>query len=151
LVFLPKIKTGYNPYKERAVAGFFVHWDNDDIMEIRTANTIVYCTKWKEVVAFYQTQLQLQVTTVLDWFVEFKLNDNACLSIADAARTSMASCNGKGITLTMEVDDIEATHSYLEEAGLHPPAIRDHAWRARVFFIYDPEGNRIEFWSQKKE
>jgi predicted enzyme related to lactoylglutathione lyase len=120
-------------------------------MEIRTANTIVYCRKWKETVNFYQAQLQLQVTTALDWFVEFRLNETARLSIADAARTSMESCDGKGITLTMEVDDIESTHSYLEEAGLHPPAIRDHAWGARVFFIYDPEGNRLEFWSQKKK
>ena len=120
-------------------------------MEIRTANTILYCTKWKETVAFYKTQLKLQVTIALEWFVEFKLNEAARLSIADAARTSMGSCDGKGITITMEVDDIEMTHVCLEKAGLKPPATRKHAWGARVIYIHDPEGNRLEFWSEDKK
>ena len=118
-------------------------------MEIRTANTIIYCAKWKETVAFYKEQLQLKVTTFLDWFVEFELTESARLSIADTARASIGSCAGQGLTLTMEVEDIESTHIFAEEAGLHPPAIRDHAWGARVFYIHDPEGNRLEFWSQK--
>jgi len=54
------------------------------------------------------------------------------------------------MTITMEVDDIEATHSYLKEAGLNPTGIIDHAWGSRVIYIYDPEGNRLEFWSQNK-
>ena len=119
-------------------------------MEIRTANTIIYCAKWKETVAFYKAQLQLKVTTSLEWFVEFELTETARLSIADAARTSMGSCEGQGITITMEVEDIESTHVFIEEAGLHPPEIRDHGWGARVFYIHDPEGNRLEFWSQKE-
>jgi len=119
-------------------------------MKLRTVNTIIYCRKWKETVAFYKTQLRFRVTVALEWFVEFKLNETARLSVADAARTSMESCEGKGITLTMEVDDIESTHVYLEKAGLNPPAIRDHAWGARVIYIYDPEGNRLEFWQALK-
>jgi predicted enzyme related to lactoylglutathione lyase len=120
-------------------------------MKIRTTNTIIYCAKWKETVVFYKTQLQLKVATALDWFVEFKLNETARLSIADATRTSMAACAGKGITITMEVEDIASSHLFLEKTGLHPPAIRDHAWGARVFYVHDPEGNRLEFWSPKKK
>ena len=119
-------------------------------MKLRTVNTIVYCRKWKETVAFYKTQLKFLVTADLEWFVEFKLNDAARLSVADAARTSMGSCKGKGVTITMEVDDIETAHTYLKEAGLNPPAIQDHAWGAKVIYIFDPEGNRLEFWSQNK-
>ncbi len=59
----------------------------------------------------------------------------------------MDGIGGKGITLTLEVDDIEEAHRYLSEVGLNPPPIREHAWGARVIHIYDPEGNRIEFWS----
>ena len=120
-------------------------------MEIRTANTIVYCTKWKETADFYKNRLQLKVTTALDWFVEFEINATARLSIADVTRTSQDACGGKGITLAMEVEDIAAAHLFLETAGLHPPAIRDHAWGAYVFYIHDPEGNRLEFWSPKME
>lgn len=119
-------------------------------MDIRSVNTIVYCRKWKETVAFYKMRLRFQTTVVLDWFVEFKINETARLSIADAARTTMESCEGKGITITMEVEDIEVIHARLKEAGLNPPDIDDHAWGAKVINIFDPEGNRLEFWSQKE-
>jgi predicted enzyme related to lactoylglutathione lyase len=117
------------------------------MMKIKTANTILYCRKWKETVIFYKTRLRLQVTTSNEWFVEFKLNEASRLSIADEARTSIDSSDGKGITITLEVDDIETTHLYLKEVGLNPTPIKDHAWGARVIYIYDPEGNRLEFWS----
>ncbi len=117
-------------------------------MHLRTVNTILYCRKWIETVAFYKVKLKLPVATSLEWFVEFKLNETSRLSIANAARTSIDSGEGKGVTITLEVDDIERTHSYLKEAGLNPTPVRDHAWGARVIYIYDPEGNRLEFWSQ---
>lgn len=120
-------------------------------MEIKTANTILYCRKWKETVGFYKTQLRLQVTTSNEWFVEFKLNETSRLSIADEARTSIDSNDGKGITITLEVDDIETTYLYLNEVGFNPTSIKDHAWGASVIRIYDPEGNRLEFWSSNIE
>lgn len=121
------------------------------MMGIRTVNTILYCNKWNETVDFYKTHLRLPVATSLEWFVEFKLNETSRLSIADTARTSIGSSDGNGITITMEVDDIKTTHSYLGEAGLNPTAIIDHAWGSKVVYIYDPEGHRIEFWSQDKK
>jgi len=120
-------------------------------MEIKTANTILYCRKWKETVSFYKTQLMFQTTTSCEWFVEFKLNESSRLSIADESRTSIGSNNGKGITITLEVDDIEAAYAYLGEIGLNPTSIKDHAWGARVIHLHDPEGNRIEFWSPNNE
>ena len=121
----------------------------DKMINIKTANTILYCRKWHATVAFYKTQLRLPVVSVREWFIEFKLNDASFLSIADAARTSIDSGYGKGITITMEVDDIDAAYIYLSEAGVDPTPIKDHAWGARVIHIYDPEGNRLEFWSPK--
>ncbi|WP_379866512.1 VOC family protein [Marinobacter sp. M5B] len=116
-------------------------------MRIKTSNTILYCRKWKECVAFYKDQIGLQVTTYLDWFVEFKLNAVSRISIADESRASVDSNDGKGVTITLEVGDIEAAHIYLNEVGLSPSPIKYHSWGARVIHIHDPEGNRIEFWS----
>ncbi len=120
-------------------------------MDIKTANTILYCRKWEETVVFYKTRLRLQVTTSREWFVEFKLNEASRLSIADEARTSIDSSGGEGITITLEVDDIEMIHLYLNEVGLDPTPIKKHGWGARVIHIYDPEGNRLEFWSPNTE
>ncbi|MBF0120202.1 MAG: VOC family protein [Desulfobacterales bacterium] len=117
-------------------------------MDIKTVNTIIYCKKWKETVEFYKTKLQLEVTASFEWFIEFKLNDTSRLSIANEERTSINSSCGKGLTITMRVDNIQDTHSLLEKTGAKPTPIKDHSWGAKVIYIYDPEGNRLEFWSQ---
>ena len=116
-------------------------------MDIRTANTIVYCRNWQVTVDFYKNRLRLKVLTSLEWFVEFELTGTSRLSIADAARSSISSSEGKGLTLALEVEDIEASHAAVLASGLQPQAIRDHSWDARVFYLHDPEGNRIEFWA----
>ncbi len=118
-------------------------------MDIKTANTILYCEKWEETVFFYKTLIGFEVISSRKWFVEFKLNKTSRLSIADEARASIESKGGKGITITMEVDDIELAHSYLNDAGVNSTSIKEHPWGAKVIHFYDPEGNRLEFWSKK--
>ena len=116
------------------------------MIKIKTTNTILYCKKWKQTGSFYRSLLNLPVLTSLDWFIEFKISDTSRLSIADELKTSIKSNEGKGITLTFEVDDIQNTHSNLVQLGLENIVIKDHSWGAQVIHIYDPEGNRIEFW-----
>ncbi|MCF8111898.1 MAG: VOC family protein [Desulfobacteraceae bacterium] len=111
-----------------------------------TANTILYCSKWKETVHFYKDHLGLEINFSSDWFVEFRLAGCSRLSIADEKRTSIKSCSGGGITLALEVKDIEASYKFLKATGLEPTEIRNHPWGAKVFYIYDPEGHRIEIW-----
>ncbi len=117
------------------------------MLSIKTTNTILYCEKWQECVAFYKTQLGLSVTTENDWFVEFKLTESSRLSVANTAKTSIKSSKGEGITITFKVDDIEMIYQNLQKAKLKPTPIKDHHWGAKVIYIYDPEGNRLEFWS----
>lgn len=72
-----------------------------------STNTILYCRKWHQTVEFYRDQLNLSITFSTDWFVEFRLNQDSRLSIADEQRSSIKSSEGKGITLAFEVHDIE--------------------------------------------
>ncbi len=115
-------------------------------MHIRTSNTILYCRKWKETVAFYRDVLKLDVHFSNDWFVEFSVSSCARLSIANEESASIKSCSGKGITVCFQVDDIQITHTYLMESRVNPTPIKV-IWESRAFYVYDPEGNRIEFWS----
>ena len=115
-------------------------------MQIKSANTILYCKKWEEMVTFYQTGLKLPITVSTEWFVEFKLTGSSRLSIADESHTSIKSASGKGLTIGLQVANIVTTHSELKGAGLNPTAIKD-VWGAKAFYIFDPEGNRLEFWS----
>lgn len=115
-------------------------------MQIQSANTILYCRKWEETVVFYQRGLELPITVSTEWFVEFMLTETARLSVADESHTSIKSANGKGITIGLQVADILTARSQLQAAGLNPTALRE-IWEAKAFYVFDPEGNRIEFWS----
>jgi len=111
-----------------------------------TTNTILYCKEWKKTVGFYRDQLKLPIIFTSDWFLEFRLNAMSRLSIADEKRSSIKSCGGKGVTVSLEVDDIEAVREYAEKFGMKPTELRKHPWNARVFYIFDPEGHRVEIW-----
>jgi len=115
-------------------------------LKIKSTNTILYCKKWSETVAFYKSGLKLPITSSNDWFVEFRLNPTARLSVADDSRASIKSNHGNGITIGLQVEDVETTRSQLIQAGLCPTEIRE-VWGAQVIYIHDPEGNRIEFWA----
>ena len=115
-------------------------------MKIKATNTILYCRNWEQTVEFYRTGLKLPVLFSTEWFVEFKLNESSRVSVADEARTSVKSGEGKGLTLSLQVDDIEQTRAELMEAGITPTPVKE-VWGSKVIYIRDPEGNRLEFWS----
>jgi len=114
--------------------------------KIKTLNTILYCKNWKESVEFYKELLQLPITFSTDWFVEFSLNKISRLSIADERRASVKSSQGKGITISLEVDNIEKALCAAQNKKMNPTEIKTHAWNAKIFFLFDPEGNRLEIW-----
>lgn len=112
----------------------------------QTTNTILYCKKWKESVDFYRTALALPVTFEAEWFVEFQLSDTGRISIADERRASIKSSGGQGITLTLQVENIEEIRELLSRRRVNIGPIKTHHWGARHFYCFDPEGYRLEFW-----
>jgi len=97
-------------------------------------------------VAFYSHRLGLEVVFESDWFVEFRLSQAAFLSVADQSRTTISSAGGKGITLSFQIDDLRVAHVDFAKSGLVPSEIRSQVMGADVFYLFDPEGTRIEFW-----
>ncbi len=118
--------------------------------DIKSSNTIIYCKKWKETVDFYKSILKLDITVEKNWFVEFQLAQNSTLSIADEKKSSIKSARGRGITMALEVEDaIEVWECFKNrDANICEP-LKIHPWGAYVFYLKDPEGNRIEIWSKK--
>ena len=115
-------------------------------MEIKTANTILYCAKWEETVRFYRDYLNLAVTFSTDWFVEFHVSTTTRISIADEKRARTNSAKGKGVTLSLEVENVDHAWREADKACLQPSSITQHPWDALVFYIFDPEGHRVEIW-----
>jgi catechol 2,3-dioxygenase-like lactoylglutathione lyase family enzyme len=118
----------------------------DEAPTVLTSNTIIYCDDWTDVVAFYRTGLGLRTTMDCDWFVEFELHPGSHLSVADANHATVHPGNGSGLTLSWSVDDVDAARAQLTKSGIEASAVRTR-WGSRCFFVFDPAGNRIEFWA----
>jgi catechol 2,3-dioxygenase-like lactoylglutathione lyase family enzyme len=113
---------------------------------IKRINTILYCKNWDETVKFYRDVLDLKVNHDAEWLVEFQLIDNTFLSIANTDFTSIQSSKGSGITLSFQVEDVDVAQRRLSEIGIDTGLIKS-VWGVRAFYIFDPEGHRIELWS----
>lgn len=118
-------------------------------LSLKTSNTILYCRRWPETVDFYRRQMQFPVSFESDWFVEFELTPTSRLSVADERRATIKSSGGAGLTLTFQVADANEMWQELKGRGLELGPLKDHAWGARVFYFFDPEGHRLEVWSEK--
>ena len=115
--------------------------------DILRTNTILYCDRWRESVTFYESALGLAISFRNDWLVEFRLTDTAYLSVAEASRTRIAGGGGNGLTLSLQVADIDHHWTHLSSLGTDPTPIQDKVLDARVFYFLDPEGRRIEMWT----
>jgi uncharacterized glyoxalase superfamily protein PhnB len=115
-------------------------------MKIDVVNTILYCRNWSECVAFYRDDLKLEISFANEWFVEFKLNATACLSVVDESRAWVGPSSGEGVMVSFKVENLVDTYSEMAKSGLEPTPIEE-VWGTEVFSIFDPEGIRIEFWS----
>ena len=109
---------------------------------------MLYCERWAETVAFYESVLGLTVAFRNEWFVEFQLSTSSYLSIADAARATVDSVGGRGVTLTWRVPDLAEARTLLVAGDVAATEIR-RRWGADVFYCHDPEGHRIEMWSDR--
>jgi len=113
---------------------------------IKRINTILYCQNWDDTVKFYRDVLKLIVYHKAEWLIEFQVIDSTFLSIANAASTSIQSSKGSGITLSFQVENVDSVQRQLREIGIETGPIKS-IWGARAFYIFDPEGHRIELWS----
>ncbi len=114
-------------------------------MRVARSNTILYCANWIDTVSFYRDDLGLASSFQNDWFVEFTLDGSAHLSVADAARATIDPGAGTGLTLSWQVDDLDAEMARLTSRNV-ATTTPIHRWGARCCFLHDPEGNRIELW-----
>ncbi|MEP1123586.1 MAG: VOC family protein [Ilumatobacter sp.] len=117
-------------------------------LRIAATNTILYTDRWSELVDFYRTRVGLRTSMERDWFIEFELHPGVHLSVADAHRASIASGDGAGLTLSWCVEDAVAVRDRLVANEIEASTIH-RRWGSPGFFVFDPAGNRIEFWSEQ--
>lgn len=116
-----------------------------------TANMILYCKNWEKTVKFYREGLSLPVNFINNWFVEFCLTENSRLSIANEQMSTIKSSADKGITIALQVKDIDIAWETAMKKKLAPTIIKSHPWNAKIFYLLDPEGHRLEIWQFHKQ
>ena len=121
--------------------------DRGAAFECRRLNTLVYADRFAASVSFYRDGLGLPARFANAWFVEFQVNAAACVSVVEKASTRMRGTASVPQTITFEVADLDAVSQALASRGLTPGETRRHGFGARVFYLRDPEGNRLEFWT----
>lgn len=112
---------------------------------VERSNVVLYCRHWQATVTFYRRQIGLPVAFENDWFVEFSLNAETFVSVADSRRASIKDVQGQGVTLTWRVGNIQAARAELQGRAVHVTPIR-RRWGSLVCYFRDPEGHRIELW-----
>lgn len=116
--------------------------------QIDRTNFILYCSHWESTLSFYRERLNLTSVFENDWFVEFEVNQNTYISIANASKATISPNYGKGITITFQVknmDQLNQLHKHLVEQNVRTTPMQKK-WEAFLFHCFDPEGNRLEFW-----
>jgi len=111
-------------------------------------NVILYCRQWSEAVAFYRDTLGFPPKLATDWLVEFEAGPDLCLSVADAKRTTIQPAGGAGITVTFRVANVRGVWQDLLGKDVKVEPLRDNRFGGLAFFLRDPEGHRLEFWSE---
>lgn len=114
---------------------------------VEGSNTILYCRHWLPTVRFYRDDLGLPVVADTDWYVEFRITRESSLSITDASRATIDHVGGQGTTLSWRVSDLVGARKRLADRSLQPSEIRT-VLSAAAFYVIDPEGHRVEIWSE---
>ena len=117
------------------------------LFAIERSNTILYCRHWHSTVHFYRDQLGLPVIADNEWYVEFRITSESSLSVTDAARATTDQVGGQGVTLSWRVSDLAGARKRLADKSLQPSEIRT-VLSAAAFSVTDPEGHRVEIWSE---
>jgi len=119
----------------------------DKKMQIKRSNTILYCKKWSETVAFYRDIFDFEMSFQNDWFVEFQITADSFLSVADESRATIDSVDGQGVTLAWQVEDIQTIRDKLIVKDVGVTEIKKR-WGSLVVYLHDPENHRIELWQE---
>ena len=92
---------------------------------------------------FYRTHVGFQTTFEADWYVSLGFGDFE-LALVDAAHPTIPEgyrAMPRGVIVNLEVDDVDAVHARMVDAGVEPVrALRDEDFGQRHFIVEAPDG-----------
>lgn len=100
---------------------------------------------------FYVSHFGAVVTFECDWYISVQFEGKEhVLCFMDPSHEHAALYREQGVTLNLQVDDVDAEYKRLSEAGMGiVEEITDTPWGDRSFSIKDPIGNILYIYSPR--
>ena len=124
-------------------------------MQIKDLYSIIVTDKHVECRDFYRRWFGFEVAFEATWFVYMAATGGHPFGLAFMAPDHPSqppgpdAFGGKGMLLTLQVDDAAAEFARLERAGLQIAyPLHDEPWGQRRFAVYDPSGTWVDVIQQ---
>ena len=134
-----------------------VGWTNAQTIKKMKLNAGIITEKLQETKKFYTEVLDFGVSFENEFYLLLHTpNQSAEISFLQPNHSSQkpifqSEFNGKGVYLTIEVDNVDDVYKQLEEKGVQMEIeIRDEPWGDRHFAIKDPNGIGIDIVTYTK-
>ncbi len=111
-----------------------------------------FCTRDVDSCREFYTRY-LAATAVFDcgWYVNLRINGDGPTVQFMEPQDDMPTFAGTGVMLNFKVDDVDAEHKRLTDAGLETAMpLEDHPWGDRGFSVIDPIGNSVYIYSDRE-
>lgn len=124
-------------------------------MNVQSVYPIITTPHLKQCREFYTRWLGFDVVFEASWFVYLSAPGNPALGVAfmtpdhPSRPPGPEKFDGKGVLLTVQVDDAGAQFERLRKAGAPISyALKDEAWGQRRFCLVDPSGTLVDVVQQ---
>jgi len=103
---------------------------------------LVSTAELSKVKAFYQTHFDFRVTFEHDTYLGLKANGGGDAELGFMSpEPGQPTYGGAGMTLCLRIEDVDAEHHRLKEAGLQMGMpLSNYPWGDRAFTVSDPVG-----------
>jgi len=100
---------------------------------------------------FYQHYFSAKAVFDCGWYIDLRIDGDGPAIQFMQPQGDMPTFGGAGIMLNFKVDNVDAEHVRLVEAGLQTVMpLEDHPWGDRGFSVIDPIGNSVYIYSDRE-
>lgn len=114
-------------------------------------STLFCTTKVDACREFYRQYFSAEAIFDCGWYVNLRIGKDGPTIQFMQPRENFPAFGGAGVLLNFKVDDVDAEHTRLIEAGLKiAMPLEDHPWGDRAFSVIDPIGNAVCIYSDRE-
>jgi uncharacterized glyoxalase superfamily protein PhnB len=146
-------------YFQKAAAGLlkngqhrrWPHITQGEAMKTKELSTC-FCTNEVDACReFYQLYFSAKPIFDCGWYINLRIGTDGPSLQFMQPQPGMPTFGGTGVMLNFKVDNVDAEHVRLTDAGLKTlMPLEDHPWGDRGFSVVDPIGNSIYVYSDRE-